>query len=105
MAEVLESKGLILGSPTLNNGLLPTVSGFLTYMKGLRPRDKIGAAFGSYGWSGESVKLLNQYLQEIQAEIVHEGIRCKYVPDKEVLAQCEELGRLVAKKIKESCSA
>lgn len=105
MAEVLESKGLILGSPTLNNGLLPTVSGFLTYMKGLRPRGKIGAAFGSYGWSGESVKLLNQYLQEIQAEIVHEGIRCKYVPDKEVLAQCEELGRLVAKKIKESCSA
>jgi len=105
MAEVLESKGLILGSPTLNNGLLPTVSGFLTYMKGLRPRGKIGAAFGSYGWSGESVKLLNQYLQEIQAEIVHEGIRCKYAPDKEVLAQCEELGRLVAKKIKESCSA
>ncbi len=104
MAEVLESRGLVLGSPTLNNGLLPTVSGFLTYMKGLRPRFKVGAAFGSYGWSGESLKILNQYLQEIQAEIVHEGIRCKYAPTPEVLAGCQELGRMVAKRIKETCS-
>lgn len=105
MMEVLEARGIVLGSPTLNNGLLPTVSGFLTYMKGLRPRGKVGAAFGSYGWSGESVKLLNQYLQEIQAEIIGEGIRVKYVPDEKVLADCAELGRKVARRVKELCSA
>ncbi len=105
MNDVLEARGIVLGSPTLNNGLLPTVSGFLTYMKGLRPRGKVGAAFGSYGWSGESVKLLNQYLQEIQAEIIGEGIRVKYVPDEKVLADCVELGRKVARRVKELCSA
>lgn len=105
MNDVLEARGIVLGSPTLNNGLLPTVSGFLTYMKGLRPRGKVGAAFGSYGWSGESVKLLNQYLQEIQAEIIGEGIRVKYVPDEKVLADCTELGRKVARRVKELCSA
>jgi flavorubredoxin len=104
MADVLESRGLILGSPTLNNGLLPTVSGFLTYMKGFRPRGKVGAAFGSYGWSGESVKILNQYLQEIQAEIVHEGLKVKYVPDEKVLLEGRELGKAAAKKVKELCS-
>jgi len=104
MSDVLEARGLILGSPTLNNGLLPTVAGFLTYMKGLRPRGKVGASFGSYGWSGEAVKLLNQYLQEIQAEIVGEGIRVKYVPDEKVLMDCQELGRQVARRVKEICA-
>jgi len=102
MTEVMLAKGLILGSPTLNNGLMPTVAGFTHYMKGLRPRGKIGAAFGSYGWSGESVKILNEVLTEIKAEVVHEGIKVKFSPDEEVLKQCEELGKTVAKKIKES---
>ncbi len=102
MAEVMLSKGIIIGSPTLNNGLLPTVAGFTAYMKGLRPRGKIGASFGSYGWSGEAVKILNEVLKDMQAEIVHEGIRCKYNPDKEVLDKCKELGKTVAKKVKET---
>ncbi len=58
MTEVLDAGAVIVGSPTLNNGLFPTVSDFLTYMKGLRPKNKIGAAFGSYGWSGEAVNLI-----------------------------------------------
>lgn len=58
-----------------------------------------------YGWSGEAVKLLMQYLQEIQAEIVGEGIRTKYVPDAKVLEDCYQLGRLVAQRVKEACSA
>lgn len=105
MSEVLEAKGIILGSPTLNNGLLPTVAGFLSYMKGLRPRGKVGASFGSYGWSGEAIKILNHYLQEIQAEIVSEGIKVKYVPDEKVLSDCVELGRAVARRVRELCSA
>ncbi len=101
MTEVMLAKGLVLGSPTLNNGIMPTVAGFVHYMKGLRPRGKIGAAFGSYGWSGESVKILNEVLADIKAEIVHEGIRVKFAPGKETLKECEELGRMVARKIKE----
>uniref|UniRef100_A0A7V5XF51 FprA family A-type flavoprotein n=1 Tax=Thermodesulfobacterium geofontis TaxID=1295609 RepID=A0A7V5XF51_9BACT len=102
MTEVMLAKGLVLGSPTLNNGLMPTVASFVHYMKGLRPRKKIGAVFGSYGWSGESIKLLNDILNEIKAEVVHEGIKVKFAPNKEALKQCEELGKIVAQKIKSS---
>ena len=102
ITEVMLAKGLLLGSSTLNNNILPTVAGFTTYMKGLRPRGKIGAAFGSYGWSGESVKILNEVLKNIHAEIIHEGLKAKYAPDKEVLKQCEELGKTIAQKIKNS---
>lgn len=63
ITEVLDAGAIIVGSPTLNNGLFPTISDFLTYMKGLKPKDKVGAAFGSYGWSGESVKLINKELE------------------------------------------
>jgi flavorubredoxin len=60
MTEVLDAAAVVVGSPTLNNQLFPTVSDFLVYMKGLKPLNKIGAAFGSYGWSGEAVKLINK---------------------------------------------
>ena len=65
---------IIIGSPTLNNGLFPTVIDFLTYMKGLKPKNKMGAAFGSYGWSGESVKLINKELEAMKLEIIDPGI-------------------------------
>lgn len=100
MTEVMLAKGIVLGSSTLNNNLLPTVAAFTTYMKGLRPRKKIGFAFGSYGWSGEAVKYLNEVLKDIQAEIIHEGIKIKYAPDEEALKQCDSLGKLLAQKIK-----
>lgn len=102
MTEVMLSKALILGSPTLNNGIMPTVAGFVSYMKGLRPRKKIGASFGSYGWSGESVKILNDVLNEIKAEVVHEGILVKFSPSIETLKECIKLGELVAQKVKAS---
>ncbi len=102
MAEIMEAKGLILGSSTLNNNMLPTMAGFTTYMKGLKPRKKIGAAFGSFGWSGEAVKYLSQILEEMGTELVHQGLKVKYVPNAKALEDCKELGKLVAKKVKEA---
>ena len=55
MTDVLRSKAILIGSPTLNQGLLPTVGAFITYLEGLRPKNRIGLAFGSYGWGGQSV--------------------------------------------------
>ncbi len=100
MAEVLEAGAVVLGCPTLNNGLLPRMAGFLMYMRGLKPANKIGAAFGSYGWSGESVKLLNQAMQEMKFTICHEGLRVQYVPEHEHLKECVELGHTVASSLK-----
>ena len=99
MTEVLDARAVIVGSPTLNNQLFPTVVDFLTYMKGLKPKNKIGAAFGSYGWSGESVRLINRELEEMKFDLVDPGLRIQYVPDPEGLAACSELGRRIGRAI------
>ncbi|WP_312652205.1 FprA family A-type flavoprotein [Aminipila sp.] len=62
MSRTLEAKYIFVGSPTLNNTMLPSVIAFLTYMKGLKPKGRIGKAFGSYGWSGESISQINDIL-------------------------------------------
>jgi flavorubredoxin len=99
MTEVLDAGAIIMGSPTLNNGLFPTVSDFLTYLKGLKPQNKVAAAFGSYGWSGESVKMITQELEQMKFKVVDPGVRVQFVPDKESLEACRELARKVAKEL------
>lgn len=101
--EVLLSGALLVGSPTLNNGIFPSVVGFLSYLKGLKPRNLIGAAFGSYGWSGEAVGQMTQALRDMKVEVVNDGVKLQYVPDEEALSKCFSLGRDVAKKLKEKC--
>jgi flavorubredoxin len=96
ITEVIDAGAVIVGSPTLNNGLFPTVSDFLTYMKGLRPRNKVAAAFGSYGWSGEAVKLINRELEEMKFELIDSGLRTQYVPDDQGIKSCYELGKKIA---------
>lgn len=100
ITEVLDSKAVILGSATLNNNIMPAMADIVTYMKGLRPKDKIGAAFGSYGWSGEAVKHLNAFMEEMKFDIVDQGVRIKNVPAHETLKDCVELGRNIGKAIK-----
>lgn len=102
MTEILDARALIFGSPTLNNGMMPTVADMLHYLRGLRPENKIGAVFGSYGWSGEAVKLMKRALEEMKVEVVDSGIRVKYVPDNKDLENCVELGRRIGKAVKET---
>ena len=95
MTEVLDARAVVVGSPTLNNGLFPTLGDFLTYMKGLKPKNKIGAAFGSYGWSGEAVKCITQELEAMKFEMVDPGMKVQYVPDEKALAACYALGQKI----------
>lgn len=101
MTEVLQAGAVVLGCPTLNNGMLPRMAGFIMYMKGLRPANKVGAAFGSFGWSGESVKLLNEAMEEMKFEVIDPGLKVKYVPGHEKLKECRDLGNRVAAAVKE----
>jgi len=99
MTEVMDAKAIIVGSPTLNNNLFPSVSDFLTYMKGLRPKDKIGAAFGSYGWSGEAVRLINNELEAMKFDMVDPGLRIQYIPDQHGVEAAFQLGVKIGKAI------
>jgi flavorubredoxin len=96
ITEVLDAGAVIVGSPTLNNDLFPTVSDFLTYMRGLRPKNKFGAAFGSYGWSGEAVKLINKQLEAMKFELIDPGVRIQYVPNDQGIEACHQLGKKIA---------
>ena len=102
ITRVLNSRAVVLGCPTLNNGLLPRMAGYLAYMRGLKPMKKIGAAFGSFGWSGESVKLLNAELEQMKFDIIEEGQRVKYVPNHDDLNESYEMGRRIGKAVKQS---
>jgi flavorubredoxin len=81
--------------------MYPSVADLLTYLKGLRPQNLVGAAFGSYGWSGEAVGQVREILQAMNVELVGDGLRVTYVPGSEALQQSYELGRRVAERMKE----
>lgn len=102
MTQVLGARAIILGSSTLNNGLLPQMAGFLMYMRGLKPTNKIGASFGSFGWSGEAVSLMNEALTDMKIDVIEDGLKLKYVPNEEHLKECVEMGQRIGKKIEES---
>ncbi len=99
MADVLNAKAVILGCATLNNGMLPRMAGFLMYMRGLKPTNKIGAAFGSFGWSGEAVKLMNRAMEDMKFDIIEKGLRVKYVPGHTDLSECVEMGKRIGQAV------
>jgi flavorubredoxin len=98
--EISDAGGLLVGSPTLNNNIFPTIADILTYIRGLKPKNLIGGSFGSFGWSGEGIKQVNEYLESMEIEIV-DSIKVQYRPSKEELEKCTEFGKNFAAKLKE----
>ena len=93
LIEVFHSRAVLVGSPTINNGYSYAIAGILEMMKGQKLKKKKGAAFGSYGWSGEGIKLITEHLKAAGFETVNDGIRTLWVPDQDALAQCHEFGK------------
>jgi flavorubredoxin len=98
--EVLDARAILVGSPTLNNGMFPTVAGFLCYIRGLKPKGKLGAAFGSHGWAGGAAKAVQQELGQAGIEVLDSDLTFKFVPDEDEIRKCIDFGKLIAKKIK-----
>ncbi|TFH13726.1 MAG: MBL fold metallo-hydrolase [Lentisphaerales bacterium] len=95
IAQIFRAKGIVVGSPTLNNGLLPTITPIPEVLKGLKFKNKIGAAFGSYGWSGESVRIIEDHLKVCGIPVVSEGVGAKWQPTESDLSKCRALGAAV----------
>ena len=102
--ELLEAGALLVGSPTLNNQMFPPLADVLCYLAGLRRLNLVGAAFGSYGWSGEAVPHIENALRAMKVDLAAEGLKTFYVPDEAALAQCRALGWKVGAALKEHCS-
>lgn len=99
IAEILSAKGYIIGSSTLDNDMLPSITAFLGFLKGLKPKNRIAAAFGSYGWAGGAVVSIEKALKEGGIEIAQPSISVKYVPDEAENKKCYEFGVEFAKKV------
>lgn len=99
--EFWKSRGSLIGTPTLNNVMYPTVAEFLTHLRGLRPKNRMVGAFGSFGWGGGAVKEAYEEFKKMGLEIFEPGIQILYKPSLEDEAKCYEFGREFAKKVKE----
>ena len=99
--ELLEAGALLVGSPTINNNIFPSVADVLTYMRGLKPANLVGAAFGSFGWSGEGARQVNDFLAGMKVDVVAEALNLQFRPDAEGIEKCRELGAAVAARLKE----
>ena len=100
VAEILESKAVVVGSPTLNNQMYPSLSAFLTYIIGLKPKGKLWSFFGSYGWSRGAVKSMTEMTKKAGFDIFDSSLEVKFVPDQEDLQKSFEFGKQIAIKIK-----
>lgn len=99
VTELLEAGAFLVGSPTLNQQMFPTLADILCYLKGLKPHKLIGQAFGSYGWADKAVPAVQEELKQIGVELVGEPVTSAYVPTMEVLTKCRELGKTIAKRL------
>ncbi|MFN3550654.1 MAG: FprA family A-type flavoprotein [Endomicrobiia bacterium] len=97
--EMLDAKGYIIGSSTHDNNMLPVIAGFLEFLKGLKPKNRIGCVFGSYGWSGGATESIENFFKETNIEVVFPALNIKYTPNEEELKLCYEYGTNFAKKI------
>jgi anaerobic nitric oxide reductase flavorubredoxin len=98
ITEIFKSKAILMGSPTINKGILVSVAGILEEIKGLQLKNKKAAAFGCYGWSGESTKIISDNLTSAGFELINDGIKSMWNPDDENMAKCVEYGRQIAGK-------
>jgi flavorubredoxin len=96
ITEVFKSKAILVGSPTINRGILVSVAGMLEEIKGLKFKEKKAAAFGCYGWSGESVKIISKTLEESGFDVVDEGLKVMWNPDEENIKKCIEYGEKIS---------
>ncbi|WZL74423.1 flavodoxin domain-containing protein [Clostridiaceae bacterium 35-E11] len=99
ITETLDAKAVLVASSTINNTMIPHVAYFLEELMGLKPRNKIGAAFGSYGWGKGAVANIEKKMKEAGIKLVKEGLQIKYVPTEEDLKACFEYGKEIGKMI------
>ena len=106
-AKITHSNGVIVGSPTINQNTLLPVYRLFAVINPIRDRGKLAAAFGSYGWSGEAVKIIEANLRALKLNVIQESLATKFYPHNDVASEYVEFGRkfgeqLLQKKLAES---
>ncbi|MDD5086075.1 MAG: flavodoxin domain-containing protein [Candidatus Omnitrophica bacterium] len=96
--DMLDAKGYLFGSSTHDNDMLPSIGGFLTFFRGLKPKNRVVSTFGSYGWAGGALNAIEKNIKEAGLEVNQPPISFKWVPDEDELKLCYEFGKEFANK-------
>jgi len=99
ITEIFKASAVVAGCPTVNNVLLSSMAAILNEIKGLKFKNKVGGAFGCYGWSGESPAIINNILKEAGFKVEVEPVKFRYRPTKDELEQCVKFGETLAEKL------
>lgn len=89
-----------IGSATYKGAAMPSVIKYVESLKDAPLKGKVGAAFGSYGWSGEAAGVVNKMMKGYGMEVIEPDLRIKRTPEGEGIETCRELGKVLAKRIK-----
>ncbi|MCL2305548.1 MAG: MBL fold metallo-hydrolase [Planctomycetaceae bacterium] len=96
-AEMLDASAVAVGTSTLNTQMMPQLAAVLTYLRGLKFREKSAFAFGSSGWGPGGPEQVHQCLEQLQWNVIVDPIRAKNRPTEEVLQRCRDAaGQLAA---------
>ena len=96
ITEIFKSKAVLIGSPTINKGILSAAAAILEEMDGLGFQNKKAAAFGCYGWSGEATTIISERLKEGGFQVLNDGIMAKWNPSSDAIENCVRFGKDVA---------
>jgi anaerobic nitric oxide reductase flavorubredoxin len=99
ITEVFKSKAILMGSSTINRGILFSVAGILEMIRGMGFKKKKAASFGSYGWGGEGAGIIQKGLEEAGFEIMEEALKVQWKPDEEQRQACREFGEKLGKSL------
>ena len=97
--EMLDAKGFVFGSSTHDNDMLTSIAAFLEFLKGLSPKNRTSAVFGSFGWAGGAVKSIEDVLKETGIGLSLPGLSVKYIPDENEIKRCYDFGSEFAEKL------
>ena len=102
ITEIMFSRAVLIGTPTLNNTVFPSVGQVLIYMQGLNPGPgRLWSTFGSYGWGGGGADYVDRWFKENQYEIIHPKLESQFNPKTELLKRCDEYAHKVSEKLSE----
>lgn len=99
LAEIFKSKAILVGSSTVNKGIMYATGGILEMIQGIGFKNKKAAAFGSYGWSGESVDIIEEKLKGAKLDLIEGGPKALWNPNKDAIEECVEFGKHFAEKL------
>lgn len=97
-SRIIDASAIILGSPTFNQNILLPIYKVFALINPMRDRNKLAAAFGSYGWSGEGARLITSALRNLKLNVIDDGLMVKFTPHKEDIERCIDYGKAFGRK-------